>query len=140
MTELFLTRRFRMPVALLLLLVTQLAFAGQTCRAVVLNGNRVNEMPGTQSVASIGVSSSTAGGHACCDADAPAPHTCVIAVDAATSTALVAGNSQLHSPIPAAPLLVSSYARGRSSAIVPHPTPAAGPPRPAYIVFSRFLS
>lgn len=133
-------RRCRFPLAVILLLVTQLAFAGQSCRAVMFDMNRVNEAPARQHMAPAGNLLVAADGAPCCDGDAPPPKMCLVAVDAATATAIVAGRAPLHDLASPVQFVAAREVLARSWTTPTRPAGSVGPPLPAYIVFSRFLS
>jgi hypothetical protein len=134
------TRRCRLPLAVILLLVTQLAFAGQSCRAVMFPMDSGNVAPAIQQPAPAGDTSLTGGALPCCNSDVPPPSLCLVAVDATTATAIIAGSPPLHGLAPPFESVASSDIIDRSWGAPPPPAIAAGPPLPVYIVFSRFLS
>lgn len=140
MVDFLRTRRCRIPLAVILLLVTQLAFAGQSCRAVMFDMDSGNEALGGQQSAPAGDVSLTGDALPCCDSDAPAPSLCLVAVDATTATAIIAGSPPLNDLAPLVQSVAPSNVVDRSWIASPRPAIAAGPPLPVYIVFSRFLS
>jgi hypothetical protein len=135
------TRRCRLPLAVLLLLVTQLAFAGQSCRAVMFDMGGANEAAAMQHAAPASDLSLASDAQPCCGGDPPPPSICLVAVDAVTATALVASG---EAPLPVlAPPAYGAAARdvfAWSRAAPAHPTASARPSLPAYIVYRRFLS
>jgi hypothetical protein len=134
------TRRCSLPLAVILLLVTQLAFAGQSCHAVMLAMDSGNDAPRSQQPAPAGDVSLRGDALPCCNSDVPPPSLCLVAVDATTATAIIAGSPPLHDLAPPVQSVASSDIIDRSLAAPSGPAIALGPPLPAYIVFSRFLS
>ena len=134
------TRRCRLPLAVILLLVTQLAFAGQSCRAVMFDMDSGNGAPGIQQLAPTSDVSLTGDAAPCCGSDAQSTSLCLVAVDASTATAMIAVSASLHHLAPPAKIVAPSDVVDRSWAAPSRPAIAAGPPLPVYIVFSRFLS
>jgi len=136
------TRRCRLPLAVLLLLVTQLAFAGQSCRAVMLGMNGAGETAAThQSGAASGAPQSLeAEAPPCCGDDAPPVNVCLVAVDVTTAAALVASSTSLPDLAPPVAVSASSDAFDRAHTATSLPADSAGPPLPVYIVYHRFLS
>lgn len=134
----FLSRRTcRTALAVVLLLATQLAFAGELC-ATVLAGSAPDgdEMA---IVANVGNTSAAAAARmACCDGMAMPVSTCVTAFGGIGQAALATSGASLPDIVS----LVrhrSSLADNASATAVVLAT-SAGPPLPAYILLHRFLS
>ena len=134
------TRRCRLPLAVILLLVTQLAFAGQSCRAVMFPMDSGNVAPAIQQPTPGGDTSLTGDALPCCNSEVPPPSLCLVAVDANTATAIIAGSTSLHDLAPPAQSVAPLDVVDRSWSAPPLAAIAAGPPLPVYIVFNRFLS
>lgn len=138
------SRRCRLPLAVILLLVTQVAFAGQSCRAVML-GMGVNDHAATTthqvSNASDSPDAAEADAMPCCDGHPPPLSVCLVPDDASTSAVLVAGGTLLPDLAPPADVAASTDAFRRTDVAPSHPAhSAAGPPLRIYIVYRRFLS
>lgn len=128
---------FRVPVVLLLLLVTQVAFAGEACHRAMPGDMR----GGAMAAASIATQPSlTLAGQAPCCAPEPAPATtCVAAFDGTAMTPVIN-----RADVPA----FASFAIARTAVATPAPSvrpvfpPAtlAGIVVPVYISYQRFLS
>ena len=138
------SRGCRLPLAVFLLLVTQIAFAGQACRAV---------MPGTTGTGKAAAMHQTrgapgglvvvtdAGALPCCEGHAPPVSTCLVPDDASTNAVLVSGNTLLPDLAPPADVAASTDVFRRIVVAPWHPAhSAAGPPLRVYIVYRRFLS
>ncbi len=129
----------RTALTMVLLLATQLAFAGQVCRTVmvgsVLDGRPAHVL-GQPAHSTAGAMQS----HPCCDGVAMPGSPCLTTLDAMSLAALAPGGAPLLDLAP--PLRDRSTAAifGASSISVPLPTTSVGPPLPSYIVFHRFLS
>ena len=142
MTAFLRPRRCRLPLAVILLLVTQIAFAGQLCRGVML------DMKGDAAAvthhlnnASGSVLASEADALPCCDGHMPLPSTCLVPDDGSTAAALVAGSLPLPDLAPPLEARGSSDAFRRPDVVPSHPAgSAAGPPLRIYLVYHRFLS
>ena len=126
----------------MLLLVTQIAFAGQLCRAVML------DMKGdagavTHQVNTAFNSALATDGDAlpCCDGHSTPPSTCLVPDDGSTAAALVAGGLLVPDLGPPVDARASGDGFRRADVAPSHPAAsAAGPPLRIYIVYHRFLS
>ena len=129
----------RAALTVVLILASQLAFAGQVCRAVMVEGAprcSVTHASG-RSVAVMGADT-----HAfpCVD-DYQAPVTsCLPAIASKDATVTASGavpQFDLAPPLRDYPMVAIA---GASSAPIPFPTRSVGPPLRIYIFFGRFLS
>lgn len=142
MIALLRSRRSRLPMAVLLLLVTQVALAGQSCRAVMLAMNdggaaaaqRLAKAPDRAPTAE-------ASGPPCCDSDTPLLVRCLVPDDFSTAAALVAGGILFPdlAPPPGVAASVVALRRADDAPSLPARS-AAGPTPRIYIVYHRFLS
>ena len=142
MTALLRSRRCRLPLAVILLLVTQIAFSGQLCRAVMLD-MKGDAAAVTHQVnnASDSLLTTEADALPCCDGHLPPPTTCLVPDDGSTAAALVAGGLLLPDLGPPVDARASGDAFRRADIAPSHPVgSAAGPPPRIYIVYHRFLS
>ena len=135
------SRRCRLPLAVILLLVTQIALAGQSCRAVMFDmydGGTAAAQP--LSNASDGAPAVHADALPCCGGHAPPPGKCLVPDDASTAAALVATGMLFPDLAPPAAFDASiDTSRVADGAPSPAGYPAGSPPR-IYIVYHRFLS
>lgn len=135
------SRRLRLPLAVVLLLLTQVALAGQACRAVMpgmsdgSGGAAIHQMH-TEG----GELAATADALPCCEPDPVPLSTCVVPDDASMSAALVADSLQVPDLAAVVELISTDAIRRRDPAPLHPARSAAGPPLLAYIVFHRFLS
>jgi hypothetical protein len=137
------SRRCRLPLAVILLLVTQLALAGQSCRAVMLGMDNTGEAAAARQVSDSSADSAVIEATAlpCCDGHAPPPSTCLVPVDASVAAMLAAGSVSLPDLAPPANVDASAGALPRADiAQLRSAASAAGPPPRVYIVYHRFLS
>ena len=138
------SRGCRLPLAVILLLVTQVAFAGQACRAIMPGTtgtdkaaamHQMHGAPGGLIVVT------DAGALPCCEGHVPPVSTCLVPDDASTSAVLVAGGTLLPDLAPPADVAASADVFRRTGVAPSHPAhSAAGPPLRVYIVYRRFLS
>ena len=138
------SRRCRLPLAVILLLVTQIALAGQACRAVMPGANHSSESAATATHQMGGVARDSAVADAealpCCAHDAPTP-LCLVPDDASAATALTGANAAWPDFAPPGDVDLSVAAfNGANAAPSPPARFAAGPPLRVYIVYHRFLS
>ncbi len=134
-------RIVRAALTLMLALATQLAFAGQVCRAVMAGGMPENYpaqvLPRAGGVPQVPV----ADPQPCCDGDAMAASTCfLVTLGTESVVALPAGGAP---PLDLTPPGQdhSAFAVGNAPSVaVSLPTGAVGPPLLAYLLFHRFLS
>jgi len=125
----------------MLALATQLAFAGQVCRAVMAGGMPENYpaqvLPRAGGVPQVPV----ADPQPCCDGDAMAASTCFLAALGSESViALPAGGAPALDLAPPGQDH-SAFAAGSAPPVTASlPTGSVGPPLQAYLLFHRFLS
>jgi hypothetical protein len=128
----------RAAVAVIVLLATQLAFAGQACRAVMLDASADGHP--MQGMVHGDSATSPADPLPCCHHASGSPATCVVMPDAVAGGFVIAGGAPL-ADLAAPSLHVSPFGSiDRSFITVPFPTATVGSPLPSYIVFGRFLS
>ena len=129
----------RAALALVLVLATQLAFAGQVCRAVMVSGAG-HCRAAHASVPAVEVMVADAHAFPCVD-DASAPvGSCFGAIGSKDATVTASGSvPQFDSAPPMRDYPVVAIL-GASLAPIPLPTSSVGPPLRVYILFSRFLS
>lgn len=141
------SRRFRLPLAVILILVTQVALAGQACRAVMPVSSSADVGAAMHQMAAEQVSERATAGDVtasadaiavCCQVNAPPDTTCLVPTDAATSAAVVASPEL---PYIDGPVLAATRVSHPAAASAAQPArSAAGPPLRTYIVYHRFLS
>ena len=132
------SRSARLVLAVLLLVATQLAIAGQLCHGVML-GALANAAP-MQAMAAMGAEPAAAA-QPCCEPSLTPAADCPIALmgsdkgeNWALAKAQLAGIATAPPPVLLAALCV------RRAVAVPLPAASAGPAPPVYILFARFLS
>ena len=134
-------RLVRAVLALMLAVATQLAFAGQVCRAVMGGGMPANRHAQVMPRASFIPQVAVADPQPCCDGDALAARTCFLAALGTESViAVPAGGAP---PLDLAPPGQdhSAFAVGSAPSVTASlPTGSVGPPLQAYLLFHRFLS
>lgn len=142
MIALLRSRHCRLPLAVMLLLVTQIAFAGQLCRAVMLDMNGdAGAVTHQVNTASNGAFAADDDALPCCDGLSSPPSTCLVPDDGSTAAAPVAGGLLLPDLAPPVDPRGSTDAFRRPDVAPSHPAgSAAGPPLRIYIVYHRFLS
>ena len=138
------SRRCRLPLAVILLLVTQIAFAGQACRAVMPGTNHSSESAAAATHQMGGAARGSAVADAeplpCCAHDAPPP-LCLVPGDATAATALTGASAAWPDFAPPPDVVLSVAAFDGADAAPSRPArSAAGPPLRVYIVYHRFLS
>ena len=129
----------RAALAVIVLLATQIAFAGQACRAVMLD--TLSDGHPAQGLVQGHRATLPAQPLPRCCHDAPgSPSTCIVMPDGVTGGFIAAGGAPLDDL--AAPFTYRAPFGfvERSFVTAPLPTATVGPPLPAYIVFRRFLS
>jgi hypothetical protein len=131
----------RAALALLLLVATQLAFAGQLCEAVTLAGGSASVLPHAMASASEASKATSSMLDATSDARDCCPSPVGVCASALGDVA-IAGPSGSASSLAALPPAGDSVTIlvGASSVFTSLPAATGGPPLPAYIVFRRFLS
>lgn len=137
------SHRCRLPLAVILLLVTQIAFAGQACRLVMPAANAAGEVNARHQMhsADAGALVVGVGALSCCEAHPVPLRTCLVPDDASIGAALVAGGTTLPDIAPPADIVASfNTLQGVDVAPSPPADSAAGPPLRVYILFHRFLS
>ncbi len=132
-------RTCRTAFAVVLLLATQLAFAGQFCAAVV-TGSAQGGRQMTAAANSGDITSAVAAEEPCCGGMAMPVGTCVTAFGGMSLAALAPGSVSLPDLIPLVRDRSPLASGGAASASVVVLTTSAGPPLPAYILLRRFLS
>lgn len=136
------SRRCRLPLAVTLLLVTQIAFAGQACRAVMPGANHSGGGAASLQMDSVAGGSAVAHAEAlpCCGHDATPP-VCVVPDDASVASALTGASAAWPDFALPGNVDLSVAAFNGADAVPPLPAHfAAGPPLRVYIVYHRFLS
>jgi len=136
------SRRCRLPLAVILLLVTQIALAGQACRAVMPGANHSGGAAASHQMTSVASASAVADAEAlpCCGHEATPP-ACVVPDDASVATALTAASAAWPDFAPPDNVDPSVAAFSGADAAPSLPAPfAAGPSLRVYIVYHRFLS
>lgn len=136
------SRRCRLPLALILLLVTQIAFAGQACRAVMPGTIGSGGPAASHQMGSVSGDSAAADAEPlpCCGHQATPP-VCVVPDDASVASALTAASAIWPDFAPAGNIDLSVPTLNRADAAPSLPARfAAGPPLRVYIVYHRFLS
>ena len=136
------SRRCRLPLAVILLLVTQIAFAGQACRAVMPGANHSGGAATSQQMDSVAGGSAVADAEAlpCCGYEATLP-VCVVPDDESVASALTAASAAWPDVAPPSNVDLSVVAFNSADAVPSLPARfAAGPPLRVYIVYHRFLS
>ena len=136
-------RRCRLPLAALLLVVTQLAFAGQACRAVMVDVNGADaadamHQPGA--VSDTAAQAADGDEHGCCGDDAPPIGICLVAIDGSTAAALVSGSTAWPDIAVATGVASSEPFRRPDTPLPTRAAASAHPLLPVYIVYHRFLS
>jgi hypothetical protein len=131
----------RAALTVVLALATQFAFAGQVCRAVMVDGMAENRPAQVLPRASDVPQPPVADLQPCCDGDAMAASNCFLAMLGTESVvALAAGAAPLFDLAPPRQDWSTVAVGDTSSAAVLLPTGLVGPPLPAYLLFHRFLS
>lgn len=135
----FLRKRLgRAALTVVLLLTTQLAMAGQVCRAV-MTGDAPNGQVAHVLVRAAEVSIAVEDSRPCCEATAIPESTCLTALGGMDRIVLASATVPLFDLAPPPcdrPMVVLDA----SLAPISPPTHSVGPPLRAYILFSRFLS
>lgn len=137
------SRRCRLPLAVILLLMTQIAFAGQACRLVMPAANVAGGGDAKHQVfrADLGATAVTPEALPCCGDLLAPPHTCLVPDDASIGAALASGLMALPDIAPPTDVVASFNApQGVNVAPSPPADSAARPPLRVYILFHRFLS
>ena len=130
----------RVAVTMVLLLATQLAFAGQVCRAVMV-GSVLDSRPAEVLDQTAHSTAAAAGSRPCCDGCAMPANMCLLTALGDTSViALPAGGAPLLDLAPPVRDCSTPAIVGTSSVSIPLPATSVGHPPPSYIVFHRFLS
>ena len=127
----------RIPVAVLLLLVTQIAFAGQACRVAMFAGGddgraapAMNHGGGPDAMAIVAP---------CCNPDSAPASTCLVPFDGAPA-AIAWGHVDSPALVPCVATRAPTESVARSRRALCHPASSAGTPLPIYIAYLRFLS
>lgn len=129
----------RTALTMVLLLATQLAFAGQVCRGVMVG----SVLDGRPAQASGQPAHSTTGAmqpNPCSDGVAMSGSPCLTTLNAMNLAALAPGGAPPLDLAPPRRDRSMAAVLGAASISVPFPTTSVGPPLPSYIVFRRFLS
>jgi len=125
----------------MLAVATQLAFAGQVCRAVMGGGMPANRHAQVMPPAGFIAQAAVADPQPCCDGDALAARTCFLAALGTESViALPAGGAPLSDLAPPGRDHSAFAVVNAPSVAASLPTGSVGPPLQAYLLFHRFLS
>ena len=128
----------RVVLTVVLLLATQLAFAGQLCRAVMM-GSVADACP-AHALGQAGDLTLAVDLQLCCDCVVIPASTCVTALGDVSLVALASGGAPLADLAPPFRDRSTVAIIGAASGPVLVPTTSVGPPLPSYIIFHRFLS
>lgn len=133
------SRTCRAAFAVVLLLATQLAFAGQLCAAVMAE-DAADGRHTSSTANSSGITAAVAVREPGCDGMAVPVSTCVTAFRGISLAALAPGGLSLSDLIPLVRDRSPLASGGAATALVVRLTTSVGPPLPAYILLRRFLS
>jgi hypothetical protein len=125
-------------MAVVLLLATQLAFAGQLCASVMADGVPVGQQ-GNLAADAVGMAVAASDLPPCCDGQMPVS-TCITAFGGMGLAGLAPGSPSLADLLPLIHDCPPLASRTASAEWLVLSTSSAGPPVPAYIFLRRFLS